>query len=98
MRGNLRHKGSLGVSADDILFSTKLEYVDAKTLVSSSEDGTMRVWSVHTGAPKEELDRGSFAFSKDGSLEHKVGGQVQYHLQEGPVFHLRRGVSGGLLP
>jgi len=49
---------------------SKLEYVDAETLVSSSEDGTMRVWSVATGAQQEELDGGSFAFSKDSQ---KVG-------------------------
>ena len=47
--------------------------MDAETLVSSSEDGTMRVWSVATGAQKEELDEGSFAFSKDSSSEQKVG-------------------------
>jgi hypothetical protein len=46
--------------------------VDAETLLSSSEDGTMRVWSVATGAQKEELDGGSFAFSKDNSSEQKV--------------------------
>ena len=46
--------------------------MDAKTLVSSSKDGTMRVWSVDTGAPKEELDRGSVSFSKDISSEEKV--------------------------
>ena len=51
----------------------KLEYADAETLVSCSEDGTMRVWSVATGAQKEELDEGSFAFSKDSSSEQKVG-------------------------
>jgi len=51
---------------------TKLEYVDAETLVSTSEDGTMSVWSVVTGAQKEELDGGSFAFSKDSSSEQKV--------------------------
>ena len=33
----------------------------------------MRVWSVATGAQKEELDGGSFAFSKDSSSEKKVG-------------------------
>ena len=42
-------------------------------MVSNSEDGTMKVWSVDTGAPKEELDGGSFAFSKDSSSEQKVG-------------------------
>ena len=47
--------------------------MDAETLVSGSEDGTMRVWSVSTSAHKEELDGGSFAFSKDSSSEHKVG-------------------------
>ena len=48
-----------------------LEYVDPETLVSSSEDGTMRVWSVATGAQKEELDGGSFV--KDRCSEQKVG-------------------------
>ncbi len=33
----------------------------------------MRVWSVATGAQKEELDGGSFAFSKDSASEHQVG-------------------------
>ena len=47
--------------------------MDAETLISGSEDGTMRVWSVATGAQKEELDGGSFVFFKDSSLEHKVG-------------------------
>ena len=42
-------------------------------MVSGSEDGTMRVWSVATGAPKEELDGGSFGFSKDSFSEKKVG-------------------------
>jgi hypothetical protein len=46
--------------------------VDAETLVSSSEDGTMRSWSVDTGTPKEQLDGGSFAFSKDSTSGHKV--------------------------
>ena len=41
-------------------------------MVSSSEDGTMRVWSVVTGAQKEELDGGSFAFSKDSSSKQTV--------------------------
>ena len=50
-----------------------LEYVDPETLVSSREDGTMRVWSVATGAQKEELDGGSFDFSKDSSSEQKMG-------------------------
>ena len=52
---------------------TKLEYVDEETLVSGSKDGTMRVWSVATGAQKEELDGEGFAFSKDSSLDQKVG-------------------------
>ncbi len=46
--------------------------MDEKTLVSSSEDGTIRVWSVATGAQKEELHGGTFAFSKS-TLEQKVG-------------------------
>jgi hypothetical protein len=43
---------------------TKLEYVDAETLVSSSQDGTMRALVVAIGAQKEELDGGSFALPK----------------------------------
>ena len=41
-------------------------------MVSGSEDGTMRVWSVDTGAPNGELDGRSFAFSKDSCSEQKV--------------------------
>jgi WD40 repeat protein len=41
--------------------------MDSKTFASSCSDGTMRVWSVATGAHKEGLDGGSFAFSKDSS-------------------------------
>ena len=43
---------------------TKLEYVDEETLVSGSEDGTMRVWSVATGTQKEELDGEGFSTEK----------------------------------
>ena len=44
-----------------------------ETLVAGSEDGTRSVWSVATGAQKEELEGGSFAFSKDSSSGDKVG-------------------------
>ena len=47
--------------------------MDAETLLSSSEDGMMRVWSVATGEQKEELVGGSFALSKDSSSEQQVG-------------------------
>jgi hypothetical protein len=47
--------------------------VDAKILVSGSEDGTIRVWSVATGAQEEELDGRGFTLSKDSSSEQKVG-------------------------
>jgi WD40 repeat protein len=50
---------------------TKLEHVDAKTFVS--QDGTVRVWNINTGAPKGEFEGGSFGFSKDSSSEQKVG-------------------------
>jgi hypothetical protein len=33
----------------------------------------MQVWSVATGTQKEEFDGGSFAFSKDDSLDQEVG-------------------------
>ena len=44
-----------GTSLQEICRSsvTQLEFVDAETLVSSSSDGTTRVWSVVTGAQKE---------------------------------------------
>jgi hypothetical protein len=68
-------------------------------LISGSEDGTMRVCSVATGAQKEEFDGEGFAFSKDSSLDQKVGKySVQYHLQGRPVAHLKRSVGDGLLP
>ena len=47
--------------------------MDAEALlVSSSQDGRMRIWSV-TGARKVELDGESFAFFKNSFLELKVG-------------------------
>ncbi len=47
--------------------------MDAKTLVSGSEDGTIRVWSVATGAQEEELDGRGFTLSKHSSSVPKVG-------------------------
>ncbi len=73
---------------------TKLEYVDEETLVSGSEDGTMRVWSVATGAQKEELDGGSFTFSEDSSSGDKVGKySITRHTLKDDVLLISEGQS-----
>ena len=70
---------------------TNPEYVDTETLVSCSEDGTMRVWSVTNGAQKEEFDGEGFAFSKDSSSEQKV---VKYSITfKGDLLLISEGQS-----
>ncbi len=69
----------MGTNLQEICRSsvTQLEYVDAETLVSSSSDGTTRVWCVATGAQKEELEGGATAVvaTPDSSdhLQREVG-------------------------
>ena len=61
---------------------TQLEFRDATTLVSASDDGTTRFWDVESGAEKGQDAQGThgealagerFAFSKPSSTEQVVG-------------------------
>ena len=47
---------------------TQLEFIDADTVVSSSDDGTTRAWDVATGTQKAEFegDKSSFTKSSGG--------------------------------
>ena len=64
---------------------TQLEFRDATTLVSASDDGTTRFWDVESGAEKgqdaqgthgEAMAGGRFAFTKTNSKEQVVGGFI----------------------
>ena len=48
-----------------------MEFRDADTLVSSSEDGTSIVWDTCTGAPKDEVSREKLALTTN--TEQRVG-------------------------
>ena len=61
---------------------TQVEFRDATTLVSASDDGTTRFWDVESGAEKGQDAQGThgealagerFAFSKPSSTEQVVG-------------------------
>jgi len=52
---------------------TQVEFSDAGTLVSASEDGTTRFWDVATGAQKEEMPGEHFTFSQDASDKQTAG-------------------------
>ena len=64
---------------------TQLEFRDATTLVSASDDGTTRFWDMESGAEKGQDAQGThgealagerFAFTKTNSKEQVVGGFV----------------------
>ena len=49
---------------------TQVEFRDGATLVSASEDGSIKVWDVSTGASKDEAAGDQLAFS---GTEQRVG-------------------------
>ena len=64
---------------------TQVEFRDATTLVSASDDGTTRFWDVESGAEKGQDAQGThgealagerFAFTKTNSKEQVVGGFI----------------------
>ena len=56
---------------------TQVEFIDADTVVSSSDDGTTRAWDVATGTQKAEFEGDKFSFTKSsGGDEQTVGAYV----------------------
>jgi hypothetical protein len=54
-----------------------VEFIDADTVVSSSDDGTTRAWDVATGTYKAEFEGDKFTFTKSsGGNEQTVGAYV----------------------
>jgi len=54
----------------------QVEFSDAGTIVSTSDDGTMHFWNVATGAQKKEMPGEQFTFSKGPSDKQKAGKYV----------------------
>ena len=52
---------------------TQVEFIDADTVVSSSDDGTTRAWDVATGTYKAEFEGDKFSFTKSSGDEQTVG-------------------------
>ena len=56
---------------------TQVEFIDADTVVSSSNDGTTRAWDVATGTQKAEFEGDKFSFTRSsGGNEQTVGAYV----------------------
>ena len=56
---------------------TQVEFIDADTVVSSSQDGTTRAWDVATGTQKAEFEGDKYSFTKcSGGDEQTVGAYV----------------------
>ena len=56
---------------------TQVEFIDADTVVSSSDDGTTRAWDVATGTHKAEFEGFKFSFTRSsGGDEQTVGAYV----------------------
>ena len=56
---------------------TQVEFIDADTVVSSSDDGTTRAWDVATGTQKAEFEGDKFSFTRSrGGDEQAVGPYV----------------------
>ena len=56
---------------------TQVEFIDADTVVSSSDDGTTRAWNVATCMQKAEFEGDKFSFTRrSGGDEQTVGAYV----------------------
>ena len=53
-----------------------MEFIDADTVVSSSDDGTTRAWNVATGMQKAEFEGDKFSFTKSSGAKQTVGPYV----------------------
>ena len=55
---------------------TQVEFIDADTVVSSSNDGTTCAWDVATGTQKAEFEGDKFSFTKSRDGKQTVGAYV----------------------
>ena len=54
----------------------QVEFIDADTVVSSSDDGTTRAWNVATCMQKAEFEGDKFSFTKSSGAKQTVGPYV----------------------
>ena len=75
-----------------------MEFRDGATLVSASEDGSIKVWDVSTGASKHEAAGDQFAFSKTAGEKQHVGSFLVKKQGELVVVHDGADDSGETKP
>jgi len=67
---------------------TQVEFSDADTVVSASNDGTTRFWDFATGAQKKEISGEQFTFSKGPSDKQMAGKYVVTKQGDMVLVHL----------
>ena len=72
---------------------TQLEFIDADTVVSSSDDGTTRAWDVATGTHKAEFEGDKFTFTKSSGAKQTVGQYVLTTRSDLVLVHLTHGLE-----
>ena len=73
---------------------TQVEFIDADTVVSSSDDGTTRAWDVATGTQKAEFEGEKFSFTTSTDGKQEVGQYVVTKEGDLVLVHLTHAVTG----
>ena len=72
----------------------QVEFIDADTVVSSSNDGTTRAWDVATGTQKAEFEGDKFSFTRSsGGNEQTVGAYVVTRKDNLVLVHRTQGLK-----
>ena len=74
--------------------ATQVEFIDADTVVSSSDDGTTCVWDMSTGTQTADFEGDTFVVTESSDNEHTVGQYVVTKTNDLILVHLTHAVTG----
>ena len=74
-----------------------MEFLDGSTLVSASYDGSIKVWDVASGTPKDTVAGEKFTFSKAAAGTEQRAGQFLVTAKDNLVlvYHADREANDG---